>query len=64
MQAQLQMHVTKIYKCDFVFWTTKGILIQPISYDEGQINEYLQHIEFYYSNVFSVFYYKLMEENN
>ncbi|KAJ6648081.1 Cationic amino acid transporter 2, partial [Pseudolycoriella hygida] len=34
-QVQIQMHVTKVYTCDFVVWTTKGILIQPISYDRS-----------------------------
>lgn len=59
VQIQLQMHVTRIYKCDFVVWTTKGILIQQIHFDERLVNEYLNHIELYYNNVFCDFYYKL-----
>ncbi|KAJ6642393.1 Maternal protein tudor [Pseudolycoriella hygida] len=56
-QVQIQMHVTKVYTCDFVVWTTKGILIQPISYDKRDIklraNEYS-----------SVFYVETKEENS
>lgn len=56
-QVQMQMHITKVHRCDFVVWTTKGIFIQHITYDSERVAKYLEDIDFYYKNVFSVFYF-------
>lgn len=51
-QVQLQMHVTKIYKCDFVVWTPEEIHIETIDYDNNFVNGCLDKIEKYYEQVF------------
>lgn len=56
-QIQMQMHITKVHICDFVVWTTKGIYVEPIKYDSVLVEKYLEDIEFYYKNIFSVFYF-------
>lgn len=63
-QVQIQMYVTKIYKCDFVVWTTKGIFIEPILYDEAFVSECLQHIQTYFEDVFSIFYFELTPQDS
>lgn len=61
-QVQLQMHVTKIHLCDFVVWTTRGIFIQSIAYDEVFVNENLKYIDKYFNKVFSPFYFKYTQK--
>lgn len=59
-QVQMQMHVSKIHRCDFVVWTPHGIYIQGIQYDAELVSKYLTACDFYYKNVFSHFYFKTM----
>lgn len=63
-QVQIQMYVTKIFKCDFVVWTPSGIFIEPILYNEVYVNECLQHIETYFKDVFSMYYFEITQEDN
>lgn len=62
VQVQLQMHVTKVHTCDFVVWTLKGIYIESIAYDADLVAGYLIDLDFYFKNVFSIFYFKLIND--
>lgn len=61
-QIQMQMHISKVHRCDFVVWTTKGIYVELILYDAALVESYLPDIQFYYRNVFSVFYFNNVED--
>ncbi|KAJ6649017.1 hypothetical protein Bhyg_04249 [Pseudolycoriella hygida] len=62
VQVQIQMHVTRIHLCDFVVWTNKGIFVESIEYDAVIVAGYLKDLEFYYTNIFSRFYFKLIND--
>lgn len=59
-QVQIQMHVTKIHRCDFVVWTPKGIFIQGIKYDRELVSTYLQLCDCYYKNIFCKRYFDII----
>lgn len=53
-QVQFQMHVTKSKKCHFVIYTTKGIHVTEVQYNEDFINSLLPTLDEFYKNVFCV----------
>lgn len=63
-QMQIQMHVTKVYSCDFVVWTPNGIHIEGIRYDKDLVAGYLTDCDFYFRNVFSKFYFETIDSGN
>lgn len=52
-QVQMQMFVMCLLSCDFVVWTTKGILVVQIPYNSGFMNAVLIKLEkFWISQIF------------
>ena len=59
-QVQFQLHVTKILKCHFVVYSSTAYFlhIETISYDVNFVNDCLNHVDFYYYNIFCPEYLK------
>lgn len=55
-QVQLQMYVMKMYTCDFVVYTSKGILIDSITYDSDFTEKMIDDLILYYNEFFLPLY--------
>ena len=47
-QVQMQMFISNCFKLDFVVWTTKGILIREIIFDQDYWNEIIADLDIFY----------------
>lgn len=62
-QVQIQMHVTRMRKADFIIWTPKGLHVESVQYDENFILDALPKLKTYYEKIFSEMFFKLKYKN-